>query len=124
MKALSVRQPWAWLIVQAHKDVENRPWQTSYRGPLLIHASRAVDERAVAWLRELGSEQGVRIPATFEVGGIVGRAVLADCVDHSSSEWFCGPLGFVLEDAEPIPFWPCKGRLGLFEVDYPPPHNR
>jgi hypothetical protein len=39
MRALTIRQPWAWLIVHGHKDLENRTWCTSYRGPLLIHAA-------------------------------------------------------------------------------------
>ena len=39
MKALSVRQPWAHLIVTGIKRVENRFWETPYRGPLLIHAA-------------------------------------------------------------------------------------
>ena len=43
MKAISIRQPWAWLIVNGYKDVENRTWYTSHRGPLLICASKALD---------------------------------------------------------------------------------
>ncbi|HHY88739.1 MAG TPA: ASCH domain-containing protein, partial [Chloroflexi bacterium] len=43
MKALSVRQPWAWLIAQGYKTVENRTWATNYRGPLLIHAGKKPD---------------------------------------------------------------------------------
>ncbi len=39
--ALSLRQPWAWLVVSGHKDVENRVWRAAYRGPLLIHAGKA-----------------------------------------------------------------------------------
>jgi hypothetical protein len=38
MRTLSIRQPWAWLIVNGHKPVENRDWATSFRGPVLIHA--------------------------------------------------------------------------------------
>ena len=33
MKCLSIRQPWAWAIIHAGKDIENRCWPTSYRGP-------------------------------------------------------------------------------------------
>jgi hypothetical protein len=44
MKELSIRQPWAWLIIAGHKDVENRSWTTTYRGPLLIHAARRPDD--------------------------------------------------------------------------------
>ena len=42
MKALSIRQPWAWLIVCGHKPLENRSWPTPYRGPLLIHAAKGM----------------------------------------------------------------------------------
>ena len=42
MKALSIRQPWAWLIVNSHEDVENRTWRTRERGPVLVHASKGM----------------------------------------------------------------------------------
>ena len=42
MKALSIRQPWAWLIVNGHKDIENRSWPTRFRGPVLIHAAKGM----------------------------------------------------------------------------------
>src|SRR6267378_3713180 len=44
MKIISIRQPWASLIVSGVKDVENRTWSTRYRGPVLIHASRTADK--------------------------------------------------------------------------------
>ena len=44
MKALSIMQPWAWLIANGHKDIENRSWPTRYRGPVLIHAGKREDE--------------------------------------------------------------------------------
>jgi hypothetical protein len=47
MKALSVRQPWASLIVLGLKCVEIRSWPTDYRGPLLIHAAKTLDELAM-----------------------------------------------------------------------------
>jgi hypothetical protein len=42
IKALSIRQPWAWLIVQGDKDIENR--STTYRRRVLIHAGKQPDE--------------------------------------------------------------------------------
>jgi hypothetical protein len=42
MKALSIRQPWAWLIVNGYKDIENRSWATKFRGPVLIHAAKGM----------------------------------------------------------------------------------
>ena len=52
----------------------------------------------------------------IERGGIVGQANLVDCVTESTSEWFDSPYGFVLENAQPLPFQPCKGRLGIFDL--------
>lgn len=40
MKALSIRQPWAWAILHTGKSVENRDWYTEYRGRVLLHASK------------------------------------------------------------------------------------
>ncbi len=44
MRALTIRQPWAWAIAVAGKDVENRSWQTSHRGLLAIHAGKGEDD--------------------------------------------------------------------------------
>ncbi|MEI3544750.1 MAG: ASCH domain-containing protein [Alphaproteobacteria bacterium] len=41
---LSIRQPWAWLIVNGYKDIENRTWPTHFRGKVLIHAGKKWDE--------------------------------------------------------------------------------
>ena len=120
MKAISIRQPWAWLIAHGYKDVENRTWATKHRGPILIHAGKTLDpyfDEIRQGVRAQGVRaQGVEFPDAkhIERGGIVGQANLVDCVTESSSEWFDGPYGFVLEDAQPLPFKPCKGRLGIF----------
>ena len=116
MKALSIRQPWAWLIVNGHKDIENRDWTTKVRGRVLIHASKGMtrDEYAFAFVH--AEEQGVKIPAfgDLERGGIVGEAEIVDCVEDHPSPWFFGDYGFVLREAKPLPFRPCKGMLGFF----------
>ena len=119
MKALSIRQPWAWLVVEGHKDVENRDWATSYRGRILIHAGktmRMVDYREAA---EFAAKLGVTIPHVQELhrGGIVGVATVIDCVQQSRSPWFFGRYGFVLSEQMPLPFTPCPGQLGIFEVE-------
>jgi hypothetical protein len=43
VKALTIRPPWAWAVIYRGKDVENRRWRTTYRGPLLIHAGKDPD---------------------------------------------------------------------------------
>jgi hypothetical protein len=127
MKALSVRQPWAWLICNAGKDIENREWPTNFRGRVLIHAGKTMTkadyEACTLFIADMRSTW--RLPAydvlKKECGGIVGVATITECVNESASPWFCGPWGFQLRDAEPLPFQPFKGALGFFNAEYAEP---
>lgn len=125
-------QPWAALIVHGVKDVENRSWPTRFRGPVLIHAGKKPDEFATD---DIESEQPpvtggpLELPdgITFPLGGIVGVAEIYDCVSASRSPWFVGQHGFLIRNARPLPFRPCRGQLGFFTPDYspsPPPKAR
>lgn len=117
---LSVRQPWAWLIAHGWKNVENRDWATKVRGPVLIHAAKGMTRTewfaCTLFIRGFAPSLIKLMPAPEELerGGIVGRATILNCVTHHTSEWFQGPYGFVLDDAQPLPFVPCKGRLGFW----------
>lgn len=122
---ISIRQPWAWAIVYARKDVENRDWPTNVRGPIYIHAAKGMtiaeyqDFEAfynTLW-RENKSLPMLPAPAQLIKGGIVGKANLVDCVKQHSSPWFFGKYGFVLEDVNPVEFVPYKGQLGFFDID-------
>ena len=42
MKAITIKQPWAQLIVDGIKDIENRTWRTNFRGKVLIHTSAKI----------------------------------------------------------------------------------
>jgi len=117
VKALSIRQPWAWLIANGHKPIENRTWATRYRGPILLHAGLQPDTRFVTLLAEPLAT--VTVPDDLDYGGIVGAATLVDCVTASDDPWFVGPVGWVIRDARPVEFVACPGRLGLFEVAWP-----
>src|SRR3546814_18926401 len=81
MKALSIRQPWAWLITQGFKDIENRTWQTKFRGQFLIHASKGMtkDEyESVQWyLSDIATHITLPEFGELERGGIVGLATLS-----------------------------------------------
>lgn len=110
--ALSIQQPWAWLIVNGFKDVENRGWSTRVRGVVGVHAGKKIDSYAIPWIRR--EFPHIPLPDTFETGGIVGRVRIVDCVDDHPSPWFFGNFAFVLSDAEPLPFVPCRGKLGFF----------
>lgn len=118
---LSIRQPWAWLILNGGKDIENRRWPTKVRGRILIHAAKGMTRAEY--------DEGMnfvvtnpRIPLTFgppefhelERGGLVGEVQIIDCVTQSNSKWFTGPFGFVLRRPVKKPFFPLKGQLGFF----------
>jgi hypothetical protein len=110
-KVLTIRQPWASLIVWGIKPVENRSWLTKHRGPLLIHAGMKYEsepelERRYRFTRD-----------DIEHGAIIGVVELDDIVEQHRSPFFKGPFGWVLKNARefsrPIPM---KGMLGLFNA--------
>jgi hypothetical protein len=122
LKAISIMQPWAWLIVTGLKDVENRNWRTKFKGRVLVHAGLRVDREAMADLLAgrhpvTGERLEFAGPPQFDRGGIVGEVEISDCVSDSDSDWFVGRYGFLLRDAKPLPFQPCKGMLSFFSPD-------
>ena len=135
MITLSIRQPWAWLIVNGYKDIENRDWYTNRRGKVLIHASKGMtkDEyydccdflkSSLPEVAKIIREQHSHLENGFSweylknnfCGGVVGEAEIIDCIKTSQSKWFFGQYGFVLRNAKPTKFMPCKGKLGFFEI--------
>lgn len=120
MKCLSIRQPWAGLIVLGIKPIENRSWETSYRGPILIHASLNNTEPSIEELERRFSFRLSLDPRRYIAerrGGIIGVATLEKIVPASTSKWFSGPFGWIMCDPRPLPFSECKGRLRLFDPD-------
>lgn len=126
MRALSIRQPWAWAILHAGKDIENRVWQPRnsalrFRGRVLLHASKGCTRKefdeACEYMYVLVGASPIGELAELPRGAIVGAMTIADVVTQSDSKWFEGPVGLVLKDVvalpEPIP---CKGALGYFRV--------
>ena len=126
MKALTICQPYATLIVRGEKLVENREWPTRYRGRLLIHAGKSrqwLDDEDEAEFAELGD------PLVF--GAVVGEARLADVLrierirwgdydaqypwlrehEHTNGTW-CWVLQDVQRYAQPVPW---KGAQGLWD---------
>src|SRR3954468_20845299 len=87
LRALFLKEPWAWLVVNGYKDIENRSWRTQHRGPLLIHASRSLDLLTATVHDEMMRDYGVRLPHEFELGGIIGVVDVVDCVRNHPSKW-------------------------------------
>jgi hypothetical protein len=131
---LSIRQPWAWLIIRPDltneadranaclKNFENRTWPTRFRGTFFVHASQGCTKQEwhdCRWfVHKFNPALAVKIPPIqmLERGGIIGQALLLNCMIKHPSHWFCGPYGFQLTDSKPLPFRPCHGALGFFKV--------
>lgn len=118
MKALTICQPYAHLILTGEKPVENRTWTTRYRGPLLIHAGKSR-----SWMDE-DDEQ--RYPGMV-FGAVVGMVEMYDALHVTSVQRLHadlrdhhhvnGPWCFMLRNPvrfeRPIPY---RGAQGFFDV--------
>lgn len=82
MKALSLKEPWASAVVDSKKSIETRNWNTRFRGPFLIHASKTYDEYAPGFLKTLYSKDKCKL------GYIIGKATLLDVYKYSSLREF------------------------------------
>lgn len=134
--ALSVRQPWAWAIIHAGKDIENRSWHAKYSqrrtAPcgkrIAIHSSSGMG-KAEYWdaVEFIEGRFGISVPPPHELvrGAIIGTVFLVGGASRHHSQWFTGPWGMVLSEPAPesVPIR-AKGELGWFRwkpVDEPPP---
>lgn len=133
MKALSLLQPWASLVVMGHKRIETRGWSTAYRGPLLIHASKGKAGKLL--VSEPPFTQHVADFNALPFGAIIGQVTLVDVVRIRAEDWLDAGLeklaleerafgdyrarrwAWMLEDAvmfeEPMEM---RGSLGLWET--------
>lgn len=124
-KALTIRPPWAQLIIMGVKDVENRSWKTDYRGPIAIHMGTQVSvehlEMASATLEHIGIDlMGALFdPRSFPAGHVLGTVELVDCVKDSSSPWaIADQWHWVLDRPQAFTPEPVKGKLGLWEYEW------
>lgn len=111
--AISIQQPWAWLIIAGYKDIENRTWPTRVRGRVMIHVGKKFDGDPNDW-----DWPYITPPSSFDRGGIIGTVEIVGCITASQSSWFEGPYGFVLRNPRPLPFRPCRGQLGFFKPTF------
>lgn len=134
-KAISIAQPWASAVAFAGKEIENRSWRTHCRVPIAIHASmtfsvadmeepvrtlRGGEKRPLAFWIDRGRRRwGLDASGGgLDGGAIIAIAMLVDCVDRSSSPWFRGEWGWVLQGVVPIEPLPRGGRLGLWDCHF------
>lgn len=142
MYCLTIHEPYASLIAVGVKTIETRGWSTRYRGPLLIHASKAWGPEMEADARRCGQlmttcsiserlmtpeqRQIGLLPWSEKVGRVLCVAQLVDCrpmleapddVNALFGHFGPGRFGWVLEDAIPLnPPVPWRGAQGLWGV--------
>jgi hypothetical protein len=124
MKCLSLKQPYAELLVSGKKTIEVRTWNTKFRGQFLVHSSKKIDEEAC---KRLKIDQ-----VKLVTGAIIGKANLYDVISYGSqnsfvkdkNKHFAGSnydklkYGFLVNQAKrfDIPI-PIRGKLGFFNVE-------
>jgi activating signal cointegrator 1 len=131
MKAISIRQPWTWLIMQGFKRYETRSWKTNHRGPILICAAK--HKMSLAEREEMMSHNhalGCLIDEYEQMpfGKAVCVATLSECI-ATEDLWFVdyvteihlgdfssGRFAFLLTDIRPIKPFPLSGALGIFNA--------
>jgi len=121
MKAITVRQPWAWGIAWAGKPIENRSWFTNYRGELAIHAASTFSRREYEWARTFMLGLGIETPAAgaLDTGRVVAVTRLVDVRKTTSdlAQWeTAGGYAFILENTKPIQPFACRGQQGLWSI--------
>lgn len=135
MKALTIKQPWAWAIVNGTKRVENRTWKPPFDiigQRIAIHTSARIEKAELLAYTELGAWLEPTVN-TLPVGCIVCTAIVvgysvmegnrlvqqskgAQGYNPYTDPWFCGPVGWLLADVRKVAPLPCKGALGLWDM--------
>ncbi|MEM9317645.1 MAG: hypothetical protein AAGA70_01405 [Pseudomonadota bacterium] len=120
--ALSVRQPWAWAILCAGKDIENRSLGSIRAGGMVpgriaLHAAADMTRDEYHWALWRMGQDGITVPSadTLVRRAIIGSVEVVEIVTHSSSRWFGGAAGLRLRDPQPCDPIPAPGALGYFE---------
>ena len=129
-RALSIRQPYCWAILNHYKDIEIRAWNTNYRGYIALHAGKKIDHNDYLLLKDM--DIPLPLESTLETGKILGYAYLYDVIHYTEykrfydqhdrhrnrSSWWDGrQKGFILQDVQKIKPIEYKGQLSLFNVD-------
>lgn len=123
MKVLSIKNPWATLIINGYKKYEFRSWKTKYRGRIMIHTSISSDKNVIDRFDNLN--------LNYRNGFIIGEAEIVDCIEVTKEfeaklveeniqvygntvgrKGYAWRLENIIQYTNPIPI---KGKLGLWE---------
>lgn len=93
---ISLKQPWAWLVLMGHKDIENRGRVSHFRGELFIHAS-SNQQKLKEDLKYIQKKYDIEVPVKeLKFGSILGSVLMLNCVKSHKSRYFSGPFGYVI----------------------------
>lgn len=125
MKALTIKEPWATLVIEGYKEYEFRSWKTKYRGKILIHAGMTIEKDMLNRFSCYNLE--------YTPGSIIGEAILTDCIlvdeyfnkklrdmnevvygKSNHTETYAWKLEEIKKYDKPIPV---KGKLGLWNYE-------
>lgn len=125
MKAITIKQPFASLIIEGYKEYEFRTWRTKFRGDILIHAGKGVDKKAMEKYKHLVSD----CPS----GCMLGIVTITDCIkiDDEAREMFKDNIvydnvvnnkdwdgfGFKIENIRKVENTPANGKLSLWDFE-------
>lgn len=119
MKALSLKQPFAELVVSGRKTIELRKWNTKFRGKFLVHSSKIPDRKS---MKKFGVKD-------LPLGMIVGKAEIVNVKKYDDKREFnedkskhlanknWGKYGFVLDNIKRVKPIPAKGMLGFWNYN-------
>lgn len=124
MRALTLWRPWAVAIVSHGKRIENRTWappRWMVGKDIAIHNGKRIDKAGIAAVMLIlrGDQPAFAMDAQRLLGpesAIVGLATITGFVEHSDSPWFCGPVGWVLDNVRACEPVSCRGSQGLWTV--------
>lgn len=121
MKALTIKEPWASLIINNYKTYEFRSWKTNYRGKILIHAGLSLEKNELKYFEDYN--------LNYQCGNIIGEATITDCIlvtkelnkkildinnkvyKNNHENLYAWKLENIVKYENPIPI---KGKLGLW----------
>lgn len=123
MKVLTIKEPWASLILNKYKEYEFRTWKTNYRGKILIHSSKSVDKEELNNFNDLNID--------YSNGEIIAIAEITDCilVDKQFDKELRNKNNLVykhnhinqyawkLENVKPVKRIKINGKLGLWNYE-------
>lgn len=113
IKVLSVKQPWAWAIFKAGKDVENRSRRMLFVGRIYIASCAQIDYKGMSTILHIhGSIPDFK---ALILGSIIGYVDLLGCKRNSTSPWAVpGMYHLILKNPVPIKPIPIKGQQNIF----------